>query len=138
MERGLLWLPLLGTFITLTWLGWRSYRQVESYRQWAADFETAKYDAVAVAGLKDGVLTWGKPHPNGPIQLQSIDLDLVRQIDLLVEGKASDWPPQTFPRGKTFALRLAPLDKEVPFSDARLAIAWCQKLKQDRKKHNCS
>ena len=133
MERGLLWLPLLGTFITLTWLGWRSYRQVESYRQWATDFETAKYDAAAVAGLKEGVLTWGQPHPNGPTHLQSIGLDRVQQIELLVDDKPIDWPPQDIPRGKIFAVKLVPADRKVPFSDAKLAIAWCQKLKQVRK-----
>ena len=134
MERGLLWLPLLGTFITLTWLGWRSYRQVESYRTWAQDFDTAKYDTAAVAGLKDGLLTWGKPHSNGPIDLQTISLDDICRVDLLVNDTALDWPPQELPTGKTFALALYgsadTKPNEVPFSDVKLAIAWCQKLKQ--------
>ena len=134
MERGLLWLPLLGTFITLTWLGWRSYRQVESYRAWAQDFDTAKYDTAAVAGLKDRVLTWGKPHSGGPIDVRTIALDDICRVDLLVNNTVLDWPPQELPSGKTYALALYGLadmqPSQVPFSDVKLAIAWCKKLKQ--------
>ncbi|MEM8714962.1 MAG: hypothetical protein AAF268_07780 [Cyanobacteria bacterium P01_A01_bin.3] len=134
MERGLLWLPLLGTFITLTWLGWRSYRQVESYRTWSQDFDTAKYDAAAVAGLKNRVVTWGQPSSDGPINLQTINLDRVDRVELLVNNTELAWPPQELPTGKTFAVALYTLDSEaathVPFSDVKLAIAWCHKLKQ--------
>ncbi|MGK7910141.1 MAG: hypothetical protein AB4050_01465 [Synechococcus sp.] len=134
MERGLLWLPLLGTFITLTWLGWRSYRQVESYRIWSQDFDTAKYDTAAVAGLQDRVLTWGEPSSSGPINLQSIDLDRVNRVELQVNSTELEWPPQELTAGKTFAVTLYGPDgttpTQVPFSDAKLAIAWCKKLKQ--------
>ena len=134
MERGLLWLPLLGTFITLTWLGWRSYRQVESYRAWSQDFDTAKYDTAAVAGLKDGVLTWGQPSGAGPIDLQTLDLGDVKRVELLVNDAELEWPPQELPTGKTFAVALYGAEEkapsQIPFSDIKLAIAWCKKLKQ--------
>ncbi len=130
MEQGLLWLPLLGTFITLTWLGWRSYRQVESYRQWAQAFDTAKYDSAAVVGLKGMTLTWGKPQSDGPTGLQSVNLNRIEHVDLLVDGQPLLWPPQEIPKGKSFVLRLSPSAAEIPYSDIGLAIAWCKKLKQ--------
>ena len=129
MERGLLWLPLLAAFITLTWLGWRSYRQVEAYRSWAADFDTAKYDPAAVAALKASILFWGNPTTNGPQNVQSIDLAAVDSIELVVDGKAIAWPPEDIPQGKTFQLELVPLRQSVPFTDGKLAIAWCRKLR---------
>ena len=39
MERGLLWLPLLGVFIWLSWAGWNEYQKLEAYRAWAESFE---------------------------------------------------------------------------------------------------
>ena len=44
MERGLLWLPLLGIFIWLSWAGWNEYQKLEAYRAWAESFEKSKYD----------------------------------------------------------------------------------------------
>ena len=130
MERGLLWLPLLGIFITLTWWGWRSYRQVESYRKWAQAFETAKYDSASVVGLKGMTLTWGQPQADELKALQTVDLDLTEHVDLMVDGQTCPWPPQAMPQGKRFALRLTPSGVEIPYVDADLAIAWCKKLKE--------
>ena len=130
MERGLLWLPLLAAFFTLAWLGWRSYRAVESYRSWVADFDTGKYDIAAIAALKGSVISWGKPSPRGPQELQSLDLAMVDEIQLVVDGRAIAWPPEEMPSGKRWEIRVLPQEQGIPFSDGQLAIAWYRKLKE--------
>ncbi len=128
VERGLLWLPLLAAFIALTVLGWRSYRQVELYREWATQFDTAKYDPLAVAGLKGHTLTWGKPSLQGVQAVQSLELTEVESLQLLVDGRPIALPPDSLPPGKDIQIELLPQQASIPFTDATLAIAWCRKL----------
>lgn len=87
MERGLLWLPLLGIFIWLAWAGWNEYQKVEAYRAWAKKFQRAKYDIYAVLGEDGSQLVWGKPSRKGPVDLQTFSLKDVRSLQLLVGGK---------------------------------------------------
>ncbi len=63
MERGLIWLPLLGLFIWLAWQGRNEFQKVEAYQNWAKQFEKSKYDIYAVLGQNGNELTWGKPTP---------------------------------------------------------------------------
>ncbi|HEY9736368.1 MAG TPA: hypothetical protein V6D06_08800, partial [Trichocoleus sp.] len=86
MERGLLWLPLLAVFIGLAWAGWNEYQKVEAYKLWAQQFERAKYDIFAVMGQSGSQLTWGKPTRRDPIELESLSLDSVSQINLEADG----------------------------------------------------
>lgn len=133
MERGLIWLPLLGLFMGLAWAGWNEYQKVEAYRAWAASFERAKYDVLAVLGQTGERLTWGKPTRHGPIALQSIDRSAITAVQLWVKGDAialptTDGPdPPTLPSGEaTIALHREepqpPL--QVPFTDSQLAYQW--------------
>lgn len=87
MERGLMWLPLLGLFIWLAWAGWNEYQKVEAYKTWAADFERAKYDIYAALGQKLDQITWGSPTRKGPINLKSVSLKEVQSISLNVDGQ---------------------------------------------------
>ncbi len=100
MERGLLWTPLLILFIWLAWSGWNEYQKVEIYRQWAENFDRAKYDIYSVLGQKDKIITWGKPTRKGVINLQTFSLEEVKEIRLLVNNQVVDLdalPPQGSP-----------------------------------------
>lgn len=131
MERGLIWLPLLGIFIGLAWAGWHEYQKVEAYRLWAEQFDRAKYDIKAVLGQKDDTITWGKPAHPFPQALESFSLKEVSTIDLLVNGESIslDDPPRrgkptiafTFKQGETVM---------IPFTDVSLAARWTQKLQE--------
>lgn len=87
MERGLMWLPLLGLFIWLAWAGWNEYQKVEAYKTWATDFERAKYDIYAALGQKADQLTWGSPSRKGPVDLKTVSLKEVESISLNVDGR---------------------------------------------------
>lgn len=86
MERGLLWLPLLGLFIWLAWAGWNEYQKVEAYKEWAAQFKRAKYDIYAVLGQRGDELVWGKPTRTTPIELQSVKLSEIKTVRLTIAG----------------------------------------------------
>jgi len=125
MERGLLWLPLLGMFIWLAWSGWNEYQKLEAYNQWAAEFERSKYDIYAALGQKGSTLTWGKPTRKGPINLESIALDQVQTVQLLVNEQPADLanPPA---KGRA-ALELSLPDQasvKIPFTQPELAARW--------------
>lgn len=134
MERGLLWLPLLGVFIWLAWAGWSEYQKVEAYRAWAAQFQHAKYDIYAVLGQNGSDLTWGRPTRKGPINLQTISLKEVKAIQLRVAGEVVDLqtPPSS---DRQVVLELAPSNQaeliQIPFTDAAIAAAWGQRLQQE-------
>lgn len=134
MERGLLWLPLLALFIWLAWAGWNEYQKLESYRQWAEQFEHAKYDIYAVLGQNQDRLSWGKPTRRGPIEVQSFSLRDVESIQLNVDGAIADLehPPST---GKTilltFALSNPSASIQIPFTEVPLAVQWSQHLQAD-------
>ena len=85
MERGLLWLPLLVAFIGLAWAGWNEYQKLEAYKQWAQQFERAKYDIYAALGQADRTLTWGLPTRQGVIDLQQANIDQIQTIDLIIK-----------------------------------------------------
>jgi allophanate hydrolase subunit 2 len=87
MERGLLWLPLLGVFIWLAWAGWNEYQKVEAYRRWSSDFERHKYDIYAILGQSGDRLVWCKPARQQPIELGSIGFGEIEAVRLNVNGK---------------------------------------------------
>jgi len=130
MERGLLWLPLLGLFCWLAWAGWNEYRKLEAYKLWAADFERAKYDIYAALGQVDDRLVWGRPTRQGPIQVQEISLRNVVAI-AVYDGDAAPPPEADLPRGCTAGIRLTlttPETRWIPFTDAHLAAQWTARL----------
>jgi hypothetical protein len=134
MTRGLLWLPLLAVFIGLAWAGWNEYQKVEAYRAWAEQFDHAKYDLYAVLGQKGSELTWGLPTRQGPINLQTISLQAVEAIDLLVNDHVADLEnPPTGGRHVALLLRLTGSDPPVRirFTDLALAVQWGKHLQQD-------
>lgn len=127
MERGLLWLPLLGVFIWLAWAGWNEFQKVEAYRNWASQFDRAKYDIYAVLGQKGDNLTWGKPTSSGAVNLETISLRDVQSIRLLVDDKPVDLdkPPISGRRVTLeFFLSNAPNSVQIPFTEIPLAAKW--------------
>ncbi len=137
MERGLLWLPLLAAFFWLVWQGSKEYQKIEAYRSWAEQFDRAKYDIYAVLGQKGSFLTWGKPTPQGPIQLQTFSLQEVKNIHLLVDGKIAEVenPPQ---KGRTVELEFTftqPGESvRIPFTEIPLAAEWGKYLQEQLKR----
>jgi hypothetical protein len=137
MERGLMWLPLLAAFIWLTWSGWNEYQKVQAYRQWASQFERAKYDIYAVLGQKGSDLTWGKPTRKEPIDLQTFSLKNVKFIRLLVDDKAVDLENLP-PKGRKISLEFLFSDSnnstKIPFTEIPLAAEWGKYLQQQLKR----
>lgn len=127
MERGLIWLPLLGLFFWLTWQGRNEFQKVEAYQNWAQQFEKSKYDIYAVLGQSGNELTWGKPTRTGPIDLKTFSLERVQEIRLLVEEKpvALETPPN---KGKAIALEFIMQDSQdtvrIPFTEIPIAVEW--------------
>ncbi|HEY9821344.1 MAG TPA: hypothetical protein V6D35_11290 [Candidatus Sericytochromatia bacterium] len=134
MERGLLWLPLLAAFFWLAWSGWNEYQKIEAYRNWAQQFERAKYDIYAVLGQKGSELTWGKPTRKEPINLQTFSLKKVQSIRLMVDDKVADleMPPS---KGRAIALEFIfpepTTSIKVPFTEIPLATQWGKYLQQE-------
>ncbi|MEG3439207.1 hypothetical protein V0288_18925 [Pannus brasiliensis CCIBt3594] len=131
MERGLLWLPLLILFIGLAWSGWNEYRKVEMYRQWAEGFDRAKYDIYSVLGQKERSLTWGKPTRKGAIDLQTVSLDDVESVRLLVNDRPVDLDPA--PASGSTAIELILRDRstrKIPFTEIALAGQWAKFLQE--------
>ncbi len=130
MERGLLWLPLLGLFIGLAWAGWNEYRKIEAYRIWGKAFQPVKYDIYAMAGQRDQTLTWGRPTRQGPTDIQTVDLAQVQAVELY--GGDRPLPKTaTLPRGCTICLRLTLTPErshDIPFTDLALAQQWLDHL----------
>jgi hypothetical protein len=136
MERGLLWLPLLVVFFWLAWTGWNEYQKIEAYRRWAESFDRAKYDIYAVLGQKGKNLTWGKPTRSEPVEVQTVSLDRVDSISLLVDGRPVelDALPE---RGKSAAIALNLTGAEIvqiPFTEIPLAAQWTKYLQQELEK----
>ncbi|NJL53892.1 MAG: hypothetical protein HC838_07895 [Spirulinaceae cyanobacterium RM2_2_10] len=134
MERGLLWLPLLGVFIGLAWVGWREYQKVATYELWAKDFERAKYDVYAVIGQRGAELTWGRPALGAPVGLQTFSLLVVQDIQLLVNGQpvATDDPPGSGKSVLEFAFNDGRSPAQIPFTDPQLAAKWAIALREVR------
>lgn len=137
MERGLFWLPLLIVFFWLAWSGWNEYNKVEAYREWAKGFERTKYDIYAVLGLKGTELTWGKPTRTGPTNLQTLSLEDIQSIWLVVDNHSVDLdsPPET---GKDieleFQLKQEATPVRVAFTEVPLAAQWGKFLHQQLEK----
>ena len=137
MERGLIWLPLLGLFIWLAWKGWQEYQKVEGYRIWSEQFDKAKYDIYAVLGKKDNAITWGKPTPQGILDLQTFSLTNVARINLLLGDTVIDF--KNIPNEKSkaipsieFQLTNQENSIKIPFTDLELAAKWAEYLISDR------
>lgn len=134
MERGLLWLPLLGVFIWLAWAGWSEYQKVEAYQRWAAQFERAKYDIYAVLGQQGSELTWGQPTRKGPINLATFSLQEVQTIRLLVDEQPVDLdnlPSKGRHISLEFSLAKSSQPIRIPFTDVAIAAGWSRHLQQE-------
>jgi hypothetical protein len=138
MERGLIWLPLLALFFWLSWSGWNEYQKVEAYRNWAKQFERAKYDIYAVLGQKGSDLTWGKPTRSGPVNLETFSLKDVQSIRLLVDNQPAELEaPPGENRAVSKAIALEFLFPEpaasikVPFTEIPLGAEWGKYLQQE-------
>lgn len=132
MERGLLWLPLLGIFIWLTWQGRNEFQKVQAYQNWAKQFERSKYDIYAVLAQNGSNLTWGKPTPKGLIDLQSFSLNDVKSIRLIVNDQPVSL--ETPPSKGTIALEFiftSDVTVRVPFTEVPLAVDWAKYLQQE-------
>lgn len=130
MERALAGTLTLLAFVSLTAVGWRAYRAVETYRRWATDFTYAKYDPLAALGWRDRTLCWGKPTWRGVQQQQSLSLDDVSAIALEVDQQQWQQLPEQEPSGKTIRLVLLPQAIAIPFTELGLAIQWWRQLAQ--------
>ncbi|MEM9001884.1 MAG: hypothetical protein AAGE59_00010 [Cyanobacteria bacterium P01_F01_bin.86] len=130
MERGILWLPLLGVFVWLAWAGWNEYRKLEAYKVWAADFERCKYDVYAALGQAGDQLVWGCPTRRGLDQIQQVSLYSIKTIELY-RGKNPPKDDVGLPRGCEICLQLT-LDtgsiRAIPFTDLELATRWQKQL----------
>lgn len=128
MVHGLLWLPLLVFFFWITWAGWNEYQKVETYKQWATQFERAKYDIYAALGQTGRTLTWGLPTRQGIVDLHRAEFDHVRTIDLLI--KDDDAFKQTVKgtaKKGSAVIQLTLEDgsqPQIPFTDTTLAQQW--------------
>jgi hypothetical protein len=132
MARGLAWLVFLAIFIGLAYAGWSEFQKLQAYERWAADFDRAKYDIRAILGQKGQQLTWGKPTRQGIATPQTITLDQVSAIQLLVNGSVAD--PLNPPSGKNIELEFLCENQEnckIPFTDLEIAIKWGQALTLD-------
>jgi hypothetical protein len=140
MVRGLLWLPLLILFIWLAWAGWNEYQKLEAYRQWAAQFDQAKYDIYAVLGQRGDVITWGKPTRRGPVELHSFSLTQVTAIQVLAGSSNHALhpvdPEQPPERVKQVNLEFQFPDQDairIPFTELSLALRWADYLRQQQR-----
>jgi hypothetical protein len=144
MERGLMWLPLLGIFIWLARAGSNEYQKIEAYKRWAVGFDRCKYDIYAVMGLKDRQISWGKPTKAEPQDLQIFKLDRVKQIKLVIDNRSIlfqkdhsndlDHLPAS---GKKINLQFQLIDADpdgtidIPFTEVKMAAEWAEFLQKE-------
>lgn len=128
MREGLLWLPLLVTFVVLTALGWLERRRQTLFRCWTEGSELAKLDAAVAMRLQDGRISWG------PVGLKGVELagDIaVNHLELceLMADRSGDVPLTDEASGPC-RLRLVADGKslDIPFSDAVRARLWVEEL----------
>ncbi len=127
MGYGLMWLPLLAVFIWLAWAGWNEYQKLDAYTQWAQSFQTAKYDIYAVLGYSGDAITWGVPTRRGPVNLETIALQDIQTVTLMVDRQPIE--SATLPtRGRSVTLNLTltgnKTEVAIPFTDITLASQW--------------
>ncbi|ACB49857.1 unknown [Crocosphaera subtropica ATCC 51142] len=131
MARGLFWLSLLVVFFILAWSGWNEYQKLEAYRQWAEDFDQAKYDIYAIIGVKGKEITWGKPGRSIPNTLPKFLLTDVDKIELLVNDKSVDLG--NLPNKGKPIIQFNFINKDqssinIPFTEIDLAAKWVKYL----------
>lgn len=128
MVHGLLWLPLLIFFFWITWAGRNEYQKVETYKDWATQFERAKYDIYAALGQSEHTLTWGVPTRQGVINQQHANIDQIETIDLLTKGEeAFTQGVQGVAKKGAAVIQLNLEDgsrPQIPFTDADIARQW--------------
>jgi hypothetical protein len=133
MERGLLWLPLLGVFIGLAWAGWHEFQKVQAYEAWATEFDRSKYDIKSMLGQRGDELTWGQPTRQGPIDLVQLSLQSVTDLRLEINGQTVS-VDEASPQAKgNVDLVLATASGEsyrIPFTDSNLAHRWEKALQE--------
>jgi hypothetical protein len=141
MERGLMWLPLLGIFVWLARAGADEYQKLEAYKRWAVGFDRCKYDIYAVLGLKDREISWGKPNKKELKEMQTFSLDRVQQVQLVVDGKPI--PLQEYAgnldnlpvSGNRANLQFLFVDDSVvvniPFTEILMAAEWVEFLNRE-------
>jgi hypothetical protein len=134
MERGLMWLPLLGAFIWLARAGANEYQKLEAYKRWAVGFDRYKYDIYSVIGIKGRELSWGKPTKQEPKDLQTFSLDRVKQVQLVVDDRLislDDLPNN----GKKITLQFELIDPanltSIPFTEVLMAAEWAKFLNNE-------
>jgi hypothetical protein len=135
MERGLMWLPLLGAFIWLARMGANEYQKLEAYKRWMVGFDRGKYDIYAVMGLKGREISWGKPTKAEPRDLQTFSLDRVSQIELVVDHHPVNLDSLPV-RGKSINLQFQFADRaesvNIPFTEVEMAAEWAVLLERSR------
>ncbi len=128
MIHGLLWFPLLISFVLLTALGWLERRRQNLFREWAKDSELSKLDGSCAARLKEGVLIWSS-FEAGTFQLQGeFQISKLELVELM--ALSSGEAPLTDESQGRCRLRLVGKGKEmdVPFTDADRARTWMKEL----------
>ncbi|WP_107670331.1 hypothetical protein [Cyanothece sp. BG0011] len=136
MARGLFWLSLLVVFFILAWSGWNEYQKLEAYRQWAENFDQAKYDIYAIIGVKGKEITWGKPGRSIPDTLPKFLLTDVDKIDLLVNDKSVDLGNLPNKGKPVIQFNFSHQDQgsiKIPFTEIDLAAKWVKYLENLRK-----
>ena len=131
MERGLLWLPLLIVFFWLAWSGKNEYQKVEAYQVWAENFDKSKYDIYAVLGIKNNLITWGKPTKLGITNVNTFSLEDIKTIRLLVDEQAVNL--EQLPTKGNACLEFIFSNNEVikiPFTQIDLAFKWLKFLEK--------
>jgi hypothetical protein len=141
MERGLMWLPLLGAFIWLARAGANEYQKLEAYKRWAVGFDRYKYDIYSVIGIKGRELSWGKPTKKEPKDLQTFSLDRVKQIQLVVDNKPIELEKyandlDNLPvSGSRANIRFEFTDNseiiDIPFTEIPMAAEWAVFLQSE-------
>jgi hypothetical protein len=129
MERGLLWLPLLGVFIGLAWAGWNEYQKVQAYEAWAKGFERSKYDLFSMLGQSGDTLTWGRPTRQGPVELKTLSLHNVVALHLSADETA-DGATKAQQRSEILLELQGGETCGIPFTDRELALRWEKALQQ--------
>ena len=131
MERGLLWLPLLIVFFWLAWSGKNEYQKVEAYQAWAENFDKSKYDIYAVLGIKNNLITWGKPTKSGIVDVNTFSLEDIKIIRLLVDDKPVNLE-QLPTKGNPCLEFIYPNNEvvKIPFTQIHLALQWLKFLEK--------
>tara|TARA_B100000700_G_C14962066_1_gene817013 strand:+ start:690 stop:1100 length:411 start_codon:yes stop_codon:yes gene_type:complete len=133
MIEGILWLPLLLTFVLLTALGWLERRRQNLYRVWAENSEISKLDGSGAARVKGGILTWSTFEAGSFKEQDVFEIKKLELVELmsLTSGEA----PLTEESQGRCRLRLIGNGKEVdvPFEDAERARKWINELMKQAK-----